>query len=107
MREPATVHKMIMKAYCRAFGQAYYISISQHHGEGLACGGALRDWWEHAEDCVGGLAPWSLNTALRELPHQAFDYVWLIDPPAYDPRLIAGLEPVWRGAGTTLFRIRH
>ena len=61
----------------------------------------------HAENCVGGLAPWSLNTALRELPRQAFDYVWLIDPPAYDPRLIAGMEPVWRGAGTTLFRIRH
>ena len=34
MREPATVNKIIMKAYRRAFGQAYYISAQQIH---VAC----------------------------------------------------------------------
>jgi hypothetical protein len=49
----------------------------------------------------------TVDQTLLVFPRSDFDYVWLIDPPAHDPRLLAGLEPVWQGAGTTLFRIRH
>ncbi len=48
---------------------------------------------------------WSINEALRSLPRQAFDYVWLIDPPPYDPELTKAFEVVWRGPGSILYRI--
>jgi hypothetical protein len=47
----------------------------------------------------------SLNQSLAELPRDAFDYVWLIRPPAYDPRLAGGLEPIWRSGRSVLFRV--
>lgn len=47
----------------------------------------------------------SLDQALATFPRQAFDYVWLIDPPGYDSRLTQGLEPVWRSGGSVLYRI--
>ena len=56
-------------------------------------------------DCRESYAPWSLNDALKALPRDAFDYVWLIDPPAFDRSLLHGMQPVWRGRGTTLYRI--
>lgn len=47
----------------------------------------------------------SLSDALRELPRQAFDYVWLIDlPPQRWPR-VSWLLPVWHGKTGVLFRI--
>ena len=49
----------------------------------------------------------SLNRALAEFPRAAFDYVWLINPPPFDPRLIAGLTPVWQSGRSALFRIEH
>lgn len=43
---------------------------------------------------------------LANFPRDAFDYVWVIRPPAYDRRLEQGLVPVWRGAkGSALFRV--
>ncbi|HEU5483095.1 MAG TPA: hypothetical protein VFU80_08405, partial [Sphingomicrobium sp.] len=48
---------------------------------------------------------WSIDHALAELPRQAFDYVWLIDPPPFDPALTDGMQPVWRGRGSILYRI--
>lgn len=48
-----------------------------------------------------------VDRALTLLPRQAFDYVWLIDPPRYDPALTRGLEPVWRSGDSVLFRIDH
>jgi hypothetical protein len=47
----------------------------------------------------------SINQALRAIPRQAFDYVWLIDPPPYDPALAEGMETVWRGPGSILYRL--
>ena len=47
----------------------------------------------------------SINQALREVPRHAFDYLWLIDPPAYDPALTEGMQPVWRGQGSILYRL--
>lgn len=49
----------------------------------------------------------SLDQSLRQLPRGAFDYVWLIDPPRHDARLLAGLRPVWRRGSSTLLRIER
>jgi hypothetical protein len=46
-----------------------------------------------------------VDQALGQFPRQAFDYLWLIDVPPYDPRLVAGLEPVSAQRGSLLFRL--
>ena len=46
-----------------------------------------------------------VGQALAEFPRDAYDYVWLVRPPAYDRRLEAGLQPLWRSGTSTLFRI--
>jgi hypothetical protein len=46
---------------------------------------------------------WPIETSLRGLPRDQFDYLWLIDPPPYDSRLIAGYRLVWRGDGSVLY----
>ena len=48
----------------------------------------------------------TLDQSLRRLPRDAFDFVWLIDPPRYDERLLAGLVPVWTDGRDHLFRIK-
>ena len=47
----------------------------------------------------------TIGQSLSSLPRRDFDYVWLIDPPSYDPRLVEGLQPVWRGPGSILYRL--
>jgi len=47
----------------------------------------------------------TVDGALAQFPREAFDFVWLIGTERPDPRLLAGLTPVWRGAGATLYRI--
>jgi hypothetical protein len=45
---------------------------------------------------------------LANFPRDAFDYVWVIRPPAYDRRLEQGLIPLWRGDnGSALFKVDH
>jgi hypothetical protein len=46
-----------------------------------------------------------INESLSALPRGDFDYVWLIDVPPYDPRIVADLQPVWRGPGSILYRL--
>lgn len=48
----------------------------------------------------------SLDQALVRLPRAAFDYVWLINPPAYDSRLVQGLRPIWRSGTSVLFAVQ-
>ncbi|WP_375270999.1 hypothetical protein [Sphingomonas sp.] len=50
-----------------------------------------------------------VNYAIARLPRDAFDYVWLIRPPNWDPRFAPGLIPVWRSptSASVLFRIDH
>jgi hypothetical protein len=48
-----------------------------------------------------------MNQALAFFPRQAFDYVWLIRPPAYDPRLTKGLRPIWRSGTSVLFAVER
>jgi hypothetical protein len=46
-----------------------------------------------------------IDKALRTFPRGAFDYVWLLQPPAYDPALLRGLTPVWRDGTSMLLRV--
>ena len=46
-----------------------------------------------------------INVALATFPREAFDYVWLIQPPPYDPSLTRGLHPVWRNGRSVLYRV--
>ena len=57
---------------------------------GLRCRG---EWWR------------PLSMALETFPRDAFDYVWLIQPPRFDPALAEGLTPIWRNDHSVLFRI--
>jgi hypothetical protein len=52
-----------------------------------------------------GEAWWSLNDSLRYLPREAFDYVWLVEPPRHDARLLKGLQPIWRNGDSVLYRV--
>jgi hypothetical protein len=47
----------------------------------------------------------SLDNTLTRLPRDAFDYIWLIQPPRHDPALTRGLEPVWRNGSSVLYRV--
>ena len=48
-----------------------------------------------------------INRMLQLFPRDAFDYLWLINPPPYDPALVAGMEKVWGlPDGSALYRIR-
>lgn len=47
----------------------------------------------------------TIDDSLAALPRNDFDYVWLIDVPPYDQSLLAGLQPVWRGPGSILYRL--
>jgi hypothetical protein len=50
-----------------------------------------------------------VDYALARFPRDAFDYVWLIRPPHFNPRFTVGLDPIWRSAtgDSMLFRIDH
>lgn len=52
-----------------------------------------REWWR------------SVDMALALIPRDAFDYVWMIDPPRYDPELVEGMTPIWRSGTSVLYRI--
>jgi hypothetical protein len=43
--------------------------------------------------------------ALTDFPRDAFDYVWMLQPPAYDPKLLRGLTPIWRDGSHLLLRV--
>ncbi|HEY1145203.1 MAG TPA: hypothetical protein VGE84_02570 [Allosphingosinicella sp.] len=43
--------------------------------------------------------------ALKRLPRQAFDYVWLINPPSYRAELVDGLVPLWRSGTSVLYKV--
>lgn len=47
----------------------------------------------------------SIDHALSAIPRHAFDYVWLIDAPPHDPRLVNGMTPIWRGPGSLLYAV--
>jgi hypothetical protein len=46
-----------------------------------------------------------IDESLGALPRNDFDFLWLIDVPPYDKTLVYGLQPVWRGPGSILYRL--
>ena len=49
----------------------------------------------------------TIDEALTQVPRNSFDYIWLIEVPPYDKRLLNGLQLVWQGSGSALYRIPH
>jgi hypothetical protein len=47
----------------------------------------------------------SLNEALSEMPRNAFDYIWLIEPPRFDAGLLNGTTRIWTNGTDSLYRI--
>lgn len=47
----------------------------------------------------------TVDRALGTFPRDDFDYLWLVDIPQFDHRLVAGLEPVWRNPPSVLYRL--
>ncbi|MEO7601746.1 MAG: hypothetical protein ABIS39_00560 [Sphingomicrobium sp.] len=47
----------------------------------------------------------SIDWALGAFSRDAFDFVWLVDPPAFDPASVADLRLVWSGEGSRLYRV--
>jgi hypothetical protein len=47
----------------------------------------------------------TLDQSLATLPRDGFDYVWLINPPPYDAKLTAGMQPIWRNGRSVLYKI--
>ena len=47
-----------------------------------------------------------IDESLSTLPRDDFDYVWLIDPPAYNPETAADMTPVWRGPRSILYKTK-
>jgi hypothetical protein len=48
---------------------------------------------------------WWVDRALARLPREKVDYLWLITPPPFNPDLVAGMKPVWRGPDSTLYQV--
>jgi hypothetical protein len=46
----------------------------------------------------------TIDESLSKLPRRDFDFVWLVDVPPHDPVLLSGMQPVWRGPGSVLYR---
>ena len=47
-----------------------------------------------------------IDVSLATLPRNDFDYVWLIDPPQFNPQTVADMKLVWRGPGSFLYQTR-
>lgn len=47
----------------------------------------------------------TMDESLAQFPRRAFDYVWLINPPPFDPALTQGLRPLWRDGTSVLYRV--
>jgi hypothetical protein len=47
----------------------------------------------------------TIDRSLASFPRNAFDYVWLINPPPYHVALVSDLQPVWRSGTSVLFKV--
>ena len=48
---------------------------------------------------------WTIDRALGAIPAGQFDYLWLIDTPAFAAKLPSGAIRVWRGPESSLYRL--
>ena len=46
-----------------------------------------------------------VRMALADFPREAFDYVWMLNPPPYTPAMVTGLTPIWRSGRDVLYRV--
>ena len=53
----------------------------------------LGEWWR------------PMRMALANFPREAFDYVWMLQPPPYTAADVRGLTPIWRNGRDILFRV--
>jgi hypothetical protein len=51
------------------------------------------------------IGDWRVDAALKFVPRDKFDYVWLIDVPPFDPELTRGMTPVWKGRRSMLYSL--
>jgi hypothetical protein len=49
----------------------------------------------------------TIDQSLAFFPREAFDYVWLIDPPPYNAVFAADLTPIWREGTSVLYRVNR
>lgn len=49
----------------------------------------------------------SADEAIAQFPRDAFDFVWVVDAPDFALVPRPGLEPVWRGRDSILYRVDH
>jgi hypothetical protein len=56
-------------------------------------------------NCPGGRL-WSIDRVLPLVPNRGFDYLWLVDTERFDPAQLPPSELVWRGPGSSLYRLR-
>jgi hypothetical protein len=47
------------------------------------------------------------NEALAHFPRSGFDYVWMIQPPPYDPLFADDLRPIWRSGSSVLYAVER
>ena len=47
------------------------------------------------------------DEAMAHFPRDAFDFVWTIDPPTFDPAFAEDLRPIWRSGTSVLYRVRR
>jgi hypothetical protein len=47
---------------------------------------------------------WAVRAALKNLPHEAFDYLWLIDMRPIPRKWVDGWQPIWAGEGSILLK---
>lgn len=57
-----------------------------------------------SKPCLQDPNRYPIAQSLAELPRGAFDYLWLVRPPRFDPHLIDGFTPVWRRGDSALYR---
>ena len=55
-----------------------------------------------SKDCQERRSP-PVDQVMRAIPRNAFDYVWLVDVPPFDPKSLSGYHLVWSGDGSSLF----
>jgi hypothetical protein len=55
--------------------------------------------------CLHDPTRYTIAQSLAELPRSEMDYLWLIQPPHFDPRLLAGAIPIWRRGESALYRV--
>ena len=65
----------------------------RHDSSQVVIAGRCRDKWR------------SLDWSLAALPRGAFDYIWLIEPPVFDPAGLRGTTQLWTDGKNALYRI--